>query len=92
MKHDLCIRCRHYGENLPPPPGPNGRPGIRQPGAGRMCMHPSTSDGASPVDGSPMRYMRDATAHGQRSYPHWIAVLTGRCGSRARFFERGSAK
>jgi len=50
-------------------------------------MHPSTISEIDPVDGKPRRYMRNSLAYNQRQYPHFLAVIAGRCGSRARYFE-----
>lgn len=80
----LCINCRFYAGLHARVPG---KLVIRQPGESKFCLHPSTISEIDPVDGEPRRYSRNALAYNQRQYPHWIAVLVGRCGSRARFFE-----
>jgi len=51
-------------------------------------MHPSTVSEIDPVDGETRRYTRNALAYNQRQYPHWMAIVVGRCGTRARFFEQ----
>jgi hypothetical protein len=79
----LCIYCRHYGENE----ALKGAPVIRQRGESGLCMHPSTISEIDPVDGEARRYQRNALAYNQRQYPHFIAIIAGRCGTRARFFE-----
>lgn len=78
----LCIDCRFYGMPATERPGR-----IRQPGDSDMCVHPSTISHIDPVDGKPVRYASQASAHQQRDVPHLIARLTRCCGSRARFFE-----
>lgn len=82
----LCIDCRYYGMPASERPGR-----IRHPGDSDMCVHPSTISEIDPTDGKPIRYAREASAYSQRQYPHWFAVLAGRCGSRARFFEAKEA-
>ncbi|QIX18362.1 hypothetical protein [Burkholderia multivorans] len=83
----LCIHCRHYGQNVPPPLRSDDRPMIRQPGSGLLCLHPSTSEGVSLTTGESIRYASTASAEYQRSIPHLIATWTGACGSRGRHFE-----
>lgn len=78
----LCKDCRYYGMPAAARPGR-----IRQAGDSDMCVHPSTISEIDPVDGKPIRYPGAASAHTQRRYSHWFAVLAGRCGSRARFHE-----
>ncbi|RAR51667.1 hypothetical protein C7401_13627 [Paraburkholderia unamae] len=80
----LCINCRYYGGRKRRAPDQLVVP---QPGESRLCLHPSTITEIDPEDGEPRRYSRNALAYNQRQYPHWFAVLAGRCGTRARFFE-----
>ncbi|MEK6291071.1 MAG: hypothetical protein V4793_06720 [Paraburkholderia tropica] len=87
----LCIDCRYYGVKQPDRDGPCAKPHIPQFGASLMCTHPSTDGEVSPVDGKPSRFLHETLAYKQRLYPHWIAVIAGRCGTRARHFEAKEA-
>jgi len=86
MMPKLCINCRHYGDNVPAPHARDGRPMLKQPGVGILCMHPSTSIGISLTTGEAIR-TRTAHAYLQRSTPNIIARWTGKCGTAGRNFE-----
>lgn len=88
----LCVECRFFAtsaSSLSSKPATRpGVPTIPQPGGSHLCMHPSTVSEIDPVDGETRRYTRNALAYNQRQYPHWMAIVVGRCGTRARFFEQ----
>lgn len=89
----LCIDCRFYGNNAPGiEEGSKEFLRLHMSGATNFCLHPSTIGEIDLVDGNPRRYSPNALAYSQRQYSHWYAVLAGRCGSRARFFEPLEAK
>ncbi|MBY4866760.1 hypothetical protein K6W76_09590 [Burkholderia anthina] len=83
----LCVDCRFYGMNVPAQIAHAGQLVISQPGAGLLCLHPSTSEGFSLTTGESIRYASTASADYQRSIPHLIATWTGACGIRGRHFE-----
>jgi hypothetical protein len=80
---NFCKDCRYFGANLP---SDSGLP-IKQSGESDLCKHPSTISEIDPTNGKPRRYSRNALAYNQRQYPHFFAVLAGRCGARGRFFQ-----
>ncbi|WP_124605003.1 hypothetical protein [Burkholderia sp. Bp9142] len=82
----LCIHCKYYGENVPPPLRSDGRPMIRQPGSDLHCMHMSTSEGIDLTNGEPIR-SNGALAYLQRSTQPLIARWLNKCGRDGRHFE-----
>ncbi|WJN74382.1 hypothetical protein OH687_29150 [Burkholderia anthina] len=53
----LCINCQYYDRNARPPAPKGGRMPIAIPQPGMaLCLHPSTLDRTSLIDGEPVRY------------------------------------
>lgn len=83
----LCVNCKYYCRNTPPPSSQRGRtlPIVPQPGMA-LCLHPSTMHRVSLITGRPVWHTDRAAVGRERYIPHIYAIIFNRCGPKGRHF------